>query len=157
MPIRKRSQARMLAMQALCVFDAIGDAFAERLDEFLGDPHAYEDLELPEAPPDEVRQFARHLALGTWQQRARYDRLLSRHAEHWSLSRMPPVDRNILRLGVHELHEQDADRPPQVVINEAVELARRFGGADSPAFVNGLLDAIRQSLEVGDDDCTGPA
>jgi N utilization substance protein B len=156
MPIRKRSQARMLAMQALCVFDAVGDAFADRLDEFLGDPHVYEDLGLPETPPNDVLEFARRLALGTWQHRARYDELLSRHAEHWSLNRMPPVDRNILRLGVHELHEQDADRPPQVVINEAVELARRFGGADSPAFVNGLLDAIRRSLEAGEDDSVRP-
>ena len=58
---------------------------------------------------------------------------------------MTPVDRNVLRLGLYELLEHP-ETPPQVVINEAIELARRFGDADSPAFVNGVLDAIRRSV-----------
>jgi N utilization substance protein B len=137
----------MLALQALCLFDAIGDEFADKLDEFLRDPLAHEDLGFEAAPPADTLEFARRLALGTWRHRQRYDELLGRQAAHWTVTRMPPVDRNILRLGLHELHEQAADRPPQVVINEAVELARRFADADSPAFVNGVLDSMWRNLE----------
>ena len=145
----------MLALQALCLFDAIGDEFADGLDEFLRDPLVHEDLGFEAPPPADVQDFARRLVLGTWEHRARYDELLGRQAAHWTVTRMPPVDRNILRLGLHELHEHAADRPPQVVINEAVELARRFAGADSPAFVNGVLDSIRRNLENEGD--RGPA
>jgi N utilization substance protein B len=137
----------MLALQALCLFDAIGDEFADGLDEFLSDPLVHEDLGFEAPPAADVQDFARRLALSTWRHRQRYDDLLGRQAAHWTLRRMPPVDRNILRLGLHELHERAADRPPQVVINEAVELAGRFAGADSPAFVNGVLDGIRRKLE----------
>jgi N utilization substance protein B len=68
------------------------------------------------------------------------DALLARHASHWRVSRMAAVDRNVLRLGAYELLRTDAPAP--VVIDQAVELARRFGGERSPAFVNGVLDAI---------------
>jgi N utilization substance protein B len=149
MPVRKRSQARMLALQALCLFDAIGDEFADRLDEFLCDQQAYEDLGFAVPPAAKVLDFARRLASGTWERRSEYDRLLDLHAAHWSIARMLPVDRNILRMGLHELHEHDAGRPPRVVINEAVELARCFGDAGSPAFVNGVLDGIRRAIEKG--------
>jgi N utilization substance protein B len=64
------------------------------------------------------------------------------------------VDRNILRLGMHELFEHP-ETPPQVVINEAIELARHFGDADSPAFVNGVLDAIRREYAEASDSQPG--
>jgi N utilization substance protein B len=144
----KRSRARMLALQALCAFEAVGERFDEQLDEFLADEEILSDLEIRRPPPAEILDFARVLAKGTWSQRAALDALLSRTTAHWTVGRMTPVDRNILRLGLHELHAHP-DTPPQVVINEAIELARRFGDTDSPGFVNGVLDAVRRSSNEG--------
>jgi N utilization substance protein B len=144
----KRSQARALALQALCLFDSLGETFSEQLEQFLHDSHAYADLGFSRSPGVQNLTFARDLARGTWQARNRYDQLLAQAATDWSIARMPPVDRNILRLGLHELLEQP-DTPPQVAINEAVELARRFGSEDSPGFVNGVLDGLRKQLGIG--------
>jgi N utilization substance protein B len=152
-PIAKRSQARMLALQALCAFEGVGERFGEQLDEFLCDELALRDLEFDIPPPAELVDFARSLALGAWAQRKLLDERLTRTTAHWSLSRMTPVDRNILRMGSHELLEHP-ETPVQVVINEAIELARRFGDADSPAFVNGVLDAIRRAYIVPEDSPT---
>jgi len=156
MPLKKRSQARMLALQALCLFDAIGDTFTAGLDAFLSDPHTLADLDLETPPPPTMLSFARRLATGTWEQHERYDELINGAATRWTVSRMPPVDRNILRLGTHELHERAADRPPEVIINEAVELVRRFADADSPAFVNGVLDAVRRRMDAETEEPSEP-
>src|SRR5262245_43875920 len=123
MPTRQRSQGRILAMQALCVLDALGDDFLAQLDEFFRDSrvHAESELELPVRP--EAQRFARALTEGTWRKRADYDSLLSQAVTDWSVARMSHVDRNILRLGLHELLDT-TDTPPQVIINEAVELAQ---------------------------------
>jgi len=147
MALGKRSQARLLAAQALCLFDALGDGFAEQLDDFLQDPEVHADLGLKRRPGPQTIQFARQLAVGAWQMRARSDELLAQAAPDWSISRMPPVDRNILRLGLYELLEMP-ETPPEVAINEAVELARLLGGTESPAFVNAVLDAIRRRLGI---------
>jgi N utilization substance protein B len=70
---------------------------------------------------------------------------VSEQAEHWRLERMAAVDRNLLRVALYELlHHQET--PPAVVINEALEIARRFSGRDSVEFVNGVLDGIRKTL-----------
>jgi len=145
MPLTKRSRARVLAVQALCVFDALGETFAPDLDAFLHDRANYADLGWRRQPEPALLDFARELATGTWQQRDRYDELLRQNAAGWSLERMQPVDRNILRLGLHELLECP-DTPFAVVLNEAIELAHLFGGAESPAFVNGVLDGLRLKL-----------
>lgn len=147
MPLRKRSRARILALQALCVFDALGEAFAGDLDSFLDDPVHHADLGWKRRPQPALLAFARTLAVGAWQHRAQVDALLEQGATEWSIKRMQPVDRNILRLGLYELLECP-ETPYQVVINEAVELARRFGGAESPAFVNGVLDGLRRKLDA---------
>jgi N utilization substance protein B len=141
MRIKRRSQARMLALQALCAFEGVGDQFGAQLDEFLCDEQVLADLEVDVPPLAELMDFARTLAQGAWDRRDLLDEKLARTAAHWSVARMTPVDRNILRLGLYELLAHP-DTPPQVVINEAIELARRFGDADSPAFVNGVLDAV---------------
>jgi N utilization substance protein B len=94
--------------------------------------------------PAEVRSFAEELVQGVVAHRDEIDPVIRQHASNWDLERMAVIDRNILRLGVYELlHGNEV--PPKVCINEAVELAKRFGDADSSKFVNGVLDAIHKA------------
>lgn len=145
MSLRKRSQARVLALQALCICDALGELPEGDLAAFLRDPLNYADLGWEQPPGPELLAFAEALVRGAWRCRDRCDDLLRRNVAGWSIERMQPVDRNILRLGLYELLESPGT-PHPVVISEAVELARRFGGAESPAFVNGVLDGLRRRL-----------
>jgi len=93
----------------------------------------------------EEEQFAQSLFEGTVGEVAELDRRVRSHAEHWRLERMAAVDRNLLRLALYELLHCP-ETPPAVVINEAIEIARRFSERDSVDFVNGILDAIRKTL-----------
>lgn len=147
MPRSKRSQARVLALQALCAYESGGDAFDAELERFLRDAANYGDLRWAGPPSPEILKLAKDLARGAWHSRARADELLGESVPGWSVQRMSPVDRNILRLGLYELLERPGT-PPAVVINEAIELARDFGGSDSPKFVNGVLDGIRRKLDA---------
>lgn len=141
--------ARMLALQALCLFDSLGDAFSADLERFLTDPHTLVELDLEAPLEPEIVRAAAKLARQTWDHHQDYDEKLARKTAHWSLKRMTPVDRNILRLGLYELLER-TDVPPKVALNEAIELAKRFSHTDSPAFVNGVLDAVRKEVLGGD-------
>jgi N utilization substance protein B len=97
--------------------------------------------------PDEVRDFAERLALGTVGALPEIDRLLRDSIENWRLERLGTVDRSVLRLAAFEfLHEPET--PRIVVIDEAIEVAKRFGGEESGQFVNGILDALRKRLEA---------
>ncbi len=96
---------------------------------------------------DDADAFAERLARGTATSLEAVDPLITEAAQHWRLERMAVLDRLILRLAVFEfLHV--AETPPAVVIDEAIELAKRFGSDDSAGFVNGILDAIKRRLEV---------
>lgn len=97
-----------------------------------------------EQPAEDVKPFANQLMAGTVEKLAEIDPLIARHADNWDMKRMAVIDRNILRLGVYELLYQ-ADVPPKVCINEAIELAKRFGDTESGKFINGILDAIHKS------------
>jgi N utilization substance protein B len=88
--------------------------------------------------------FAEELARGAIEEIPELDRRILEHSEHWRLERMSVVDRNILRLAIHEMLRRDTPHP--VVIDEALELARRFSSEQSVAFINGVLDAVRRSL-----------
>jgi N utilization substance protein B len=90
-----------------------------------------------------TRQFANQLFEGAVRERETIDPLLIAHATHWRIDRMASIDRNILRLAVYELRVTDT--PPAVVIDEAVELAKKFSTAEAPPFINGILDAIRKA------------
>ena len=90
------------------------------------------------------QEFVTGLVQGTLEHLAEIDERLSRYATNWPLPRMAVVDRNILRMGSYELLFGE-ETPPKVVINEAVELAKRFGTADSGKFVNGVLDSIHKA------------
>ncbi|MFQ5878095.1 MAG: transcription antitermination factor NusB [Acidobacteriota bacterium] len=98
-----------------------------------------------EAPP-EVRSFAERLARGSLAAAPEIDALLGEILAHWRLERLAIVDRNVLRMAAFEfLHETDT--PKIVAIDEAIEVAKRFGGEQSGQFVNGILDALRKKLE----------
>lgn len=92
-----------------------------------------------------ARSYALELVTGMAKRREEVDRLISDSATNWRLSRIAATDRNILRLAVFEMIA-DNDVPDQVAINEAVEIAKRYAGEESPAFINGVLDAVRKSL-----------
>lgn len=144
----KRTQARMLALQALCIFDAVGDEFDKQLEEFIRDTVGHHDLPILTSPPPDALVFAKQLARATWKDRKRLDAWITRATPDWPIQRISPVDRNLLRLGAYELFEE-ADTPPEAIIDEMVEIAKIFGNADTPGFVNGKLDALRQELGVG--------
>ncbi len=92
-----------------------------------------------------TRAFADELVRGTAQNLAKVDQTIAQYAEHWDLDRMAVVDRNILRLAVYELLWH-ADVPVKVVINEAIEIAKKFGTQESSRFINGILDRIHKEL-----------
>ncbi len=103
------------------------------------------NLPPPTAEDIAVREFADPLIMGAWENRAKIDDLIRKHAKNWDLHRMAVVDRNILRLAIHEmLHREDI--PPVVSINEAVDIAKKYSTEDSGRFVNGILDTIRGEL-----------
>jgi N utilization substance protein B len=95
--------------------------------------------------PEKVREFAGRLFLGTLGRLKEIDRLIQGHTRNWRLSRMAAVDRNVLRLAVFELLS-DATTPDTVVINEALEIAKKFSTDESAQFVNGILDSIKNDL-----------
>ncbi|MGK5081736.1 transcription antitermination factor NusB [Bdellovibrionota bacterium FG-1] len=96
---------------------------------------------------DELRGFTAELVAGTLRELPTLDALLEKHAANWKISRMSSIDRNLLRMATFEL-QNFPDTPPSVVIDEAIELAKQFGSADSPSFVNGILDAIKNGLKA---------
>ncbi len=93
----------------------------------------------------DVESFARELFQGAVKESDNLDRLVRDRAEHWRPERMTAVDRNILRLALYELIHHP-ETPHAVVIDEALEIARRFSGTDSVEFVNGVLDSVRKKL-----------
>lgn len=147
-----RRRAREFALQALYQLDASEpgtalDATGLRVLSGLWAGQSDEDGIGGTRPADEEeRSFAEALVGGVIQHQARVDGLIEDASTNWRLARMPVVDRNILRLAAYELTER-LDVPANVSINEAIELAKRYGDKDSRAFVNGILDRI--AAEVG--------
>ena len=128
----KRRKAREVALQFLYQLDLHGAV----------DPMPYEPEFWQRHPVDPAtRAFAESLVRGSKQQQSKIDQLLAQYAEHWDLERMAVVDRNILRMAVYELLWQP-DVPPKAAINEALEIAKKFGTTESSRFINGVLDRI---------------
>jgi N utilization substance protein B len=132
----KRRKAREVALQFLYQLDLQGEADPA--------PYAAEFWALHPLD-DEVREFADSLVRGTKSAQGTIDELIARFTEHWDLDRMSVVDRNILRLAVYELGWR-ADTPPKVVMNEAIEIAKKFGTRESSRFINGILDRVHREL-----------
>lgn len=128
-----RSQALQLLFQAEATDRSVADV--------LNGAYALSD----EAPLDD---FARELALGADAGREGYDAIISNASTNWAIDRMPMVDRNLLRLALFEMMEED-EVAVAVTIDEVVELAKAYGTDESPRFVNGLLGRIAEDLERG--------
>ena len=129
-----RSRSRQRALQILFLWDARRQPVDDALD-------AYYDTLVSEEHPGRD-PFVSELVHGTIQHLGEVDERIRRHAEHWRMERMAAVDRNILRLATYEMLATAT--PAAVVIDEALELARKFSGEDSVQFVNGVLDAIHR-------------
>jgi N utilization substance protein B len=95
---------------------------------------------------DKTRAFANKLFEGAAKDVAILDALMVGHSDNWRFERMAAIDRAILRLAIHEMKERET--PPKVVLNEAVELAKKFSSEESGAFVNGVLNAVHKSLKI---------
>ena len=133
-----RRKAREYALQMLFQWDITHDSIDQVASTFF------------QNQPEEsqaVVDFANQLVTSTVEHVEQIDDFIRRHAEHWRLDRMATVDRNILRLAVQEFL-YDKDTPKTVVINEAIEIARRFSAQESPQFINGVLDSIKKELEA---------
>ena len=131
----KRREGREAAVQFLVFCD---------LNQGSGTDGANEFWDLRPATKS-VRDFALNLVDGALKHRAETDELISRYTENYELKRLAVVDRNVLRLAIFEmLHRHDI--PPVVSINEAIEIAKRFGSEESSRFVNGILDRVKLDL-----------
>jgi transcription antitermination factor NusB len=132
----RRTRARELTMQALYQLDMQGpDVF-----KFLGQFFIEADKD------DFVQKLATDWTKGTWENLKQCDEPIIASTIKWQFKRLSPVDKSILRLSVYQF-KFCADIPPKVVINEAIELAKKFSTDKSPAFVNGVLDAVLKKLK----------
>jgi transcription antitermination protein NusB len=134
-----RRKAREAALQILYLWEVGRNEPVDAIDTFF--------LEHQPEAPEALRTFAGVLVRGTVTDLVALDRLIERHLTHWRLERVAIIDRLILRMAAWELSHQP-DTPPAVVLNEAVELARKYSTEDSVRFVNGVLDGIRKGLET---------
>ena len=131
----RRTRARELAMQGLYQLDIQGPEGLAPLDEFFSEADS----------DDSVCKLASEWTKGTWTNLQQCDQLIISSTLKWQFGRLSPVDKSILRLSVYQL-KFCPDVPPKVVINEAIELAKKFSSEKAPSFVNGVLDAILKKL-----------
>ena len=132
----RRSRAREVALQLLFQKDQNGVPVPRA---------AVEQFARDRVRDPDLVAFTLALYDGVVANQAEIDKAVSATAENWRLHRMMPADRNVLRLGVYELLYDPEPSPTAALLNEAIELARRFGSADSPGFVNGILDKIART------------
>ena len=137
MQVDRRTRARELAMQALYQLDVQGPDLLKFLGEFF----------IENETDGAVRKLAWDWTKGTWENLAQCDELIVDSTIKWQLSRLSLVDKNILRLAVYQL-KFCPDIPVKVVINEAIELAKKFSSDKSAPFVNGVLDAVLKKLKA---------
>jgi transcription antitermination factor NusB len=129
--LRKRSKARESALQILYQIDVTSDPVDAILNQYWHTRNRN----------PEVVDFANEIIKGTTEHLSEIDAIISQHSESWEISKMPIVDRNILRFAIYEILYMD-DIPPKVTIDEAVDLANSYGTPNSGKFINGILDKI---------------
>ena len=123
-------------MQALFYMDMRNKASVEMLERFCGNFN----------PSKKTRPFFLKLVNGVLEAKGELDALIERFSKNWDINRMSCVDRNVMRIAVFEFLYCD-DIPPKVTINEAVDVGKKFGTEESGAFINGIMDSIREDLE----------
>jgi N utilization substance protein B len=137
-----RHRAREAALQMLYQWEVGRVSAHEAVVTYWPSRGADDDQDLPE----DARTFANALVRGTIERVAEADELIARHARNWRLERMAIIDRLVLRLAIYELLTE-RDTPAKVIINEALELARTYSGEEPVPFINGILDAVRKTLD----------
>jgi N utilization substance protein B len=136
--LRNRTKAREIALQFLYQQDIRKDDWLKNI----------KDFEILENADEAVSDFASILIKGSLKNISRLDEIIASSAQNWQLKRMATVDRNILRMATYELLFEE-DIPIKVSINEAINLAKKFGDAESGKFVNGILDKIKRDIDAG--------
>jgi len=136
--MKKRTRARELALQFLYQLDLLGDDLLSEAAGFLRS----------EEPDRTAREFATQLVQGVADHRSELDDEIRAVAQNWEIARMAVIDRNVLRMAAFELFHCP-DVPPKVAINEAIELGKRFSTQNSGAFINGILDKIKDRARSG--------
>ena len=131
-----RTKSREFAMQMLFQWDMSQQDFTKLEVKFWRTAKA----------ANKTRAFANKLFEGAAKDVTTLDAIIVKHADNWRFERLAAIDRAILRLAIHEMN--GTDTPPKVILNEAVELAKKFSSEESGAFVNGVLDAVHKSLKV---------
>lgn len=133
-----RHRSRQRALQVLYQWDMTKRPVEEAISSF------YDTLGAEDAEEPGRDEFMEELAVGASKMASDIDHRIAEKSENWKLDRMPIVDRNILRLAIYEMSRKET--PPAVVIDEALELARRFSGEASVSFINGVLDAVHKEI-----------
>lgn len=131
--MRKRTLARECALKVLYMIEISRDSAEASMEDFWS----------RETHREDVKNFANTLIKGTRGNLSRIDSIISDSAANWEIKRMAVIDKNILRLGIFEMLYMD-DIPVKVSINEAIELAKKYGDIDSGKFVNGILDKVKK-------------
>ncbi|HDD64653.1 MAG TPA: transcription antitermination factor NusB [Firmicutes bacterium] len=134
----KRRKARELILKILYQSDIKKESVKSILKDFWKN-HNDED--------EEIKEFVEKVAIGTEENIEFIDNLISKISKNWELERMSYIDRNILRFATYEIFFME-DIPPVVSINEAIEIAKKFGGEESPKFINGILHKVKEEKEV---------
>jgi N utilization substance protein B len=146
--IQQRQLARQLAVQALFEVDSVGHKPGDVVDARLANPLPNETGDDPQvAVGGEASDYLRWLVSGVTVNRGELDRIIAKYAPEWPVDQLAIIDRNVLRLALFEIGSHTADTPPKVVINEAVELAKRFGSDNSPRFINGVLGSALDEIQ----------
>ncbi|MFA5155847.1 MAG: transcription antitermination factor NusB [Candidatus Omnitrophota bacterium] len=136
--MRKRTQARIFAIQILYQIDITGDNRRDSIGNFWRAMDEQTDVQ--------VKEFTGELVNGTLENIEAIDKKIAEYAANWQIKRMAVIDRNVLRLSCYELLFRK-DIPPKVSINEAVDLAKKYSGPEAGKFVNGILDKIKSEKE----------
>jgi len=131
-----RRSARILAIQALCQWEVQRDESSPALADFIVGQDA----------SPQAAAYATNLVEEFWRQRAEIDERVASASVKWDLARISPVERNIMRVAIVEL--LNGEVPPPVILDEAIEIGREYGGAESPRFINGVLDAVFKSIQA---------
>ncbi|MDP2911611.1 MAG: transcription antitermination factor NusB [Candidatus Omnitrophota bacterium] len=134
--MRKRTLARECALKILYRIEIAKESMDSSIQDFWS--------KSGESVNKDTHEFADFLVKGTVEHITAIDQIISKYTDNWNISRMAVIDRNILRMAVYEMLHRD-DIPPNVSINEAIELAKKYGDIDSGKFVNGILDKIKKT------------